>query len=273
MFSKQTMSTSDLITVQFASAGVVVAGLICVFSSTSLFPLRSSIGEISRRNPVPWSPRGLGGRGARGKSPVFGIMWTLIFFSQFLFASLIFGHAVGENVVADDRALWNQCACTSGAFLMAAMWTPLFAEEKPWTFVLSSILLVSTAIVTTCGAVFSKPFFVHEPYMKFGGIATTFFAGWALVAAGLSVGIVTRVQNHGKNAPERHDAVTSSFFPLVLSVVVAVLAVVFSNPVFPAPLLFTLFFVPNIFRDWKIWGAAIVCAVGVVIGGLLVLSA
>ena len=263
------MSENDLLTVQFASGGMIVAGLVCVFSTTSLFPLRSSIGEVSRRNPVPWSPRGFGGAGATGRSPVFGFMWATIFISQFIFACFICFHGFTKRIINDDRALFNQCACIAGAFLMASVWTPLFAEERTWTFTLSSILLVSTAIVTTLGAIFAKPFSVDEWYMKFGGISTTFFAGWAFVAAGLSVGIVTRVQNHGTSAPERLDTPKSSFFPLILSILVTVLAVIFNNPVFPIPLLLTLLFVKGILNDFKIWGAFLVCFLGIVVSAVI----
>ena len=49
----------------------------------------------------------------------------------------------------------------------------------------------------------------------------------------------------------------SSFFPLVLSVVVAVLAIVFANPIFPA-IAAHASFVPGIVSDWKIWVPLIV---------------
>jgi hypothetical protein len=262
---------SDVVVVQYAAAGVVAAGLLCVFSSSALFPTKVSIGEVSRRNPVPWSPRGFGGSGERGKSPVFGLMWGIIFSTQFAFSISTFVYALRQDEVVDDQSLFNQCACVAGSFLLASVWTPLFSEEKTWTFLLSSVLLVTTAILSTCGAVFSKPFFVEEWYTIFGGVATTFFAGWCLVAAGLSVGIVTRVNNHGLNAPERKDTPTNSFFPLVLSIVAAILAILFANPVLPVPLLLTLPFVPGITNQWRVWVPAIVCVVGIGVGGAMVL--
>lgn len=262
---------SDTVLVQYASAGVVASGLLCVFSSSALFPTKVSIGEVSRRNPVPWSPRGFGGSGERGRSPVFGLMWGTIFLTQFVFSISIFVYALRQEDVVDEQSIFNQCACTAASFLLASVWTPLFSEEKTWTFLLSSVLLITSSIISTCGAVFSKPFFVEEWYAVFGGVATTFFAGWCIVAAGLSVGIVTRVNNHGLDAPERKDTPKSSFFPLVLSVISIVLAIVFANPVLPVPLLITLLFVPGITNDWKVWVPAIVCVVSIGVAVAMVL--
>ena len=260
------MSTDTLV-VQFVSSGLVASGLLCVFSATSLFPSRVSIGEVTRKNPVPWSPRDLGGGGSSGKSPIFGLMWSVIFTTQFAFAVAALVNALQQHEVRDVVSLFNQSACVCGALLMASLWSPLFTEERNWTFVLASILLVVTAAMTTTAAVVSKPFFVDEWYTTFGGISTTFFAGWVLVAAGLSVGIVTRINNRGMNAPESKDTTgTTSYFPLVLSVITAVLAIVFGNPVFPVPLLLTLPFVPGLLNDWRIWVPAIVCVVGIGIG-------
>jgi len=257
------MSTDTLV-VQFASSGMIASGLLSIFSATSLFPSRVTIGEVTRRNPVPWSPRDFGGGGSSGRSPIFGLMWTIIFTSQFAFALAVLVNALQQHEVRDPAVLFNQCACVAGALLMASLWAPLFKEERNWTFVLASILLVATAAMTSVGAVASKPFFMDEWYTMFGGISTTFFAGWTLVAAGLSVGIVTRINNRGMNAPEPKDTKgTSSYFPLVLSILAAVLAIVFANPIFPVPLLLTLPFVPGIVKDWWVWLPAIICAIGI----------
>jgi hypothetical protein len=264
------MST-DVLVVQFASAGLVASGLLCVVSATTLFPSRVSIGEVTRKNPVPWSPRDLGGGGSSGKSPIFGLMWFIIFTTQFAFAVAALVNALQQHEVRDPVSLFNQSACVAGALLMASLWSPLFVEERNWTFVLASILLVVTSVMTTTAAVVSKPFFVNEWFTIFGGISTTFFAGWTSIAAGLSTGIVTRIHNRGMNAPEsKYTTGTTSYFPLVLALFAAILAIVFANPIFPVPLLLTLPFVPGLLNDWRIWVPAIVCVIGIA-GGVVTL--
>jgi hypothetical protein len=196
-------------------------------------------------------------------------MWGLIFMTEFAFAVATFVYALTQDEILDNQSLFNQCSCVAGAFIMASLWSALFAEERKWTFVLSSVLLVVTAVIATAGAVVSKPFFVHEWYVVFGGIATTFFSGWTIVAAGLSVGITTRVYNHGMDAAERKES-KSSLWPLVLSVLTAILAIVLANPIFPVPLLLTLPFVPGVLKDWKVWVPAIVCVAGVALGAVMV---
>jgi len=198
-------------------------------------------------------------------------MWSVIFGSQFAFAVAVLVNALQQHEVRDPVSLFNQCACVAGALLMSSLWSPLFTEERNWTFVLASVLLVVTAAMTSTAAVVSKPFFVEEWYAAFGGISTTFFAGWALVAAGLSVGIVTRTNNRGMNAPEPKDTTgTTSYFPFVLSLLAAVLAIVFANPIFPVPLFLTLPFVPGLLKDWRIWIPAIVCVIGIGVGIVMV---
>lgn len=255
---------TDTLVVQFSSAGIVASGLLCIFSARFVFPERISIGAITRKNPVPWAPRKFGG--ANGKSPIFGLMWSVIFLSQFGFAVAIFIHALRQNEVSDAPSLFNQCACIAGGLVLASVWAPLFTTNKKWSFVWASVLLCTTSVMATVGAVVAKPFFVAEWYNLVGGVSTTIFAGWTLVAAGLSIGIVTRVYNRGIGTREQTDVTeTSSFSPLFLSVVTGILSTVFANPVFPIPLFVTLFFVQGI-TSWRIWGAAIVCVFGIGIG-------
>lgn len=261
---------SDILVIQFASCGLLVSGLLCIVSARVVFPERISIGEITRKNPVPWSPRNFGG--TDGKSPIFGFMWSVIFLSQFGFAVASFIYALRKHEVADAPSLFNQCACIAGALVIASVWAPLFTTNKKWSFVWASVLLCTTSVLATVGAVVAKPFFVAEWYILLGGVSATIFAGWTLVAAGLSIGIVTRVYNHGIGTRDQTDVTgTSSFFPLILSIATATLAIVFANPIFPLPLLVTLVFVPGITSDWRIWTAAIVCILGIGFGSLTVL--
>jgi len=166
--------------------------------------------------------------------------------------------------------MFNHCALTAAALLVASVWEPVFLIERPWAFAWASVLLTAVASMATVAAVLTDPFFQAEWYLVFGGVATTIFSGWTIVAAGLSVGIVTRVYNRGVGIREVDMDETTSFWPLVLAVFTAVLAIVFSNPIFPAPLLVTLFFVKGVATSWRIWAAVGVCVVGTVCGVLIV---
>lgn len=255
--------------VQLSGVGVVASGLLAVGASQLLFPLQTSISTVTRRNPVPWSPRGFGGAGREGKSPVFGVMWGLIFLSQFVIVVAGLVEALAGVVVEDDVAFFSQAGCVGGALLLASVWTPMFTINAAWAFVISSILLLTTAALATTGAIVGQPFSQPEWLAVFFGCSTSFFAGWTLVAAALSVGIVTRAYNRGVNAPEGVE-IGISYFPLALAVIVLVLAILFANPIVPAPLAITLFFVPGIFSDWRIWVAQIVCLCAVGVGVLIV---
>ena len=260
------MSSDDARIVQLAAAGLVASGLLVTAGATALFPLRTSIGAITRENPVPWGPRDLGGGGSPGSSPIYGAIWSFIYAGEFVFAVSLLVAAAQGRISSDSRRLFVHAACVFSALLVSSLWSPLFAERKRWCFLMASVVLVFTAVVAMMGAVVAKPFFDDEEWFEsIGGAVTSVFAGWTTVAAALSIGIVTRVYNRGldKGASNEDE---SSFFPLVLSVLLAVIAIVFANPILPVPLFVALFFVKGIaFKDGRVWGASIVCMAGIVV--------
>ena len=255
--------------VQFLSAAMPAAGLLAVWSARAVFSSNVTIGQVSRRNAVSWSPKAFGGQ--KGRSPLIGAMWVLIFSSQFLFsATILYNTLVQNEFTTDVSSLFNQCALTAAALLVASVWEPVFLIERPWSFVLASVLLTTTASMATIAAVVADPFLQDNWYLVFGGVSATIFSGWTIVAAGLSVGIVTRVYNRGVGTREVDVDDTTSLWPLVLAIVTAVLSIAFSNPIFCVPLLATLFFVQGVATSWRIWAAVGVCVVGIVLGVLIV---
>lgn len=262
------MSSGDAQIVQVVSAGLIVCGLLVIIGAGLLLPARTPLKEVTKNNPVPWSPRGFGGKGEVGSSPIFGVMWGSIYTGQLFYAILLLITAAQGNV-SDENLIFNQCACVYGGFLMASVWSPLFAEVTRASFVLASIVLLLTAGMVLVAAAVAKPFFVESWWNTVGGCVTSCFAGWATVAAGLSVGITTRIYNRGINSGKSNE-LEYSFFPLVLSVILAVLAITFANPIIPVPLFFTTFFLKGIYSDWWIFGATIVCVLGVASGTAMI---
>lgn len=260
--------SSDAQIVQFASAGLIACGLLCTIGAGALFPLRTPISEVTAKNPVSWSPRSFGGSNPAGKSPLFGIVWSIIYGCELFFAICLLVAAAQRDVSGDVSIVFNQSACVFSGLLLTSLWPALFSEQTKLSFLLSSILLVVASLVLLIGAVVAKPFAAGSWWLDFGGVATSFFAGWVCVAAAINIGTVTRVYNHGVNA--RSNSNESSLFPLVLSVALAIVSIIFANPILSAPLLIATFFINGIFRDWKIWGASIVCVVAIVIASLRV---
>ena len=151
---------------------------------------------------------------------------------------------------------------------MSGMWTPLFTQGEPWAITASAALLCCVAAVTTLGAIASKPFVLGGWWETIGACSTSFFAGWTLTAAGLSIGITTRVNNRGMNAVS--TKVGTSPFPLALSVLLCVLSVAFGNPILSVPFLMAILTVQNVFRLWWLYVPALV-ALGGVAGGIVML--
>ena len=259
------MSASDARIVQYASAGLIASGLLITLGAGALFPLRTSLSNVTAGNPVPWAPRDFGGAGAPSKSPVYGVMWSLIYAGELFYSVALVIAAFQGEVDMDVSRMFNHAACVFSALLMSSLWSPLFAENKRWCLLLASVVLVTTACVVMLGAILATPFLTWSWWDDVGGAVTGLFAGWATVAAALNVGTVTRVYNRGLNKGETNDG-EYSFFPISLASGLSILAIVFANPMLPVPLFVALFFVNGIFKDWRIWGAAIVCLLGIVIG-------
>jgi hypothetical protein len=255
--------------VQHASAGLLACGVLSNVATSLLFQNRRSIGEVSRRNPLVWAPRSFGGGGDPGSSPVYGLMWGFIYLGAFasatatLVATLQGSELQGHAAVA---SLFNSSANACGAFLIASLWGPLFTENRKWTFVAASVLLVTCAALALTGAIVSKWCVDAQTWwVVLNGVVVSVFAGWATVAAGLSVGMTTRVYNRGIDVDFKDDEHAWSPFPLVLSVFLAVLAIVFANPLLPVPLAVATAFVKN-FRQWYVWVPLVVCVVGMCVG-------
>ena len=263
------MSFSDARVVQYASAGMILSGLLVTAGASALFPLRVSLSKVTALNPIPWAPRGLWGTGQHGKSPIFGLMWFLIYTGEVVYAVALATAAALGDVEMDASMMFNHASCVFAGLLMSSLWTPLFAENKRWCLLLATLILVATACVTLTGAILAKPFLTTRWFEDFGGVFTSIFAGWVTTAAALSVGTLTRVYNRGINKGAQNDEETS-LFPVVLSVFLSTLAIAFANPVLPVPLFVALFFVKGIFKDWHVWGASLLCLLGIAVGTAMV---
>jgi hypothetical protein len=260
--------------VQFASAGLLACGLLSNVATSLLFENRRSVGEVSRRNRVIWAPRSFGGGGDPGSSPIYGLMWGVIYLGAFasaictLVATTQGSELQGHAAAAD---LFNGSGCACGAFLLASLWGPLFTQARKWTFAVASVLLVTCAALALTGAIVAKPFVDAQTWwVVLNGVVLSVFAGWASVAAGLSVGITTRAYSRGIDVDFKDDEHAWSPFPLVLSGLLTVLAAVFANPLLPVPLAVSTAFMKN-FRKSYVWVPLVVCVVGVVVGVVMAL--
>lgn len=264
---------SNNVVVQYASAGLLACGILSNVATALLFENRRAIGEVSRRNPLIWAPRGLGGGGTPGSSPIYGLMWSAIYTGAFASAICMLVATAQESELQGHAAaadLFNSSANACGAFLIASLWGPLFTESRKWSFVAASVLLVTCAGLALTGAIVAKPFVDAQTWwVVLNGVVVSVFAGWTSVAAGLSVGMTTRVYNHGVDAVVPEDDRAWSLFPLVLSVWLAVLSVVFANPLLPIPLAFSTAFMKN-FRSWYVGVPLVVSVVGIVLGVVMV---
>jgi hypothetical protein len=128
------------------------------------------------------------------------------------------------------------------------------------------VLLVTCAALALTGAIVAKPFVDAQTWWAvLQGVVLSVFAGWASVAAGLSVGITTRVYNRGIDVDFKDDEHAWSPFPLVLSGLLAIIAILFANPLLPVPLAVSTAFMKN-FRKLYVWAALVVCVVGMCVG-------
>jgi hypothetical protein len=253
------LSDEDARIVQLVSAGFLTCGLVVTLAIPLVFPSVRSVKDVTRKNTVYWSPRGF--LGSEGRSPIFGVAWGLIYASQLYLAIGLLIASLQNLIVSDSIGLLNACACVFSATALSAFWTPLFTISRPWTFAASSALLIVCATFATIGVIASKPFFHGVVWLDAGLAVLSVFAGWAITAAAISVGITTRVYSRGIDSDGLDEF---SLYPIIDSIVLAVLAIVFGNPVIPAPLFVATFFMP--IQKWSIWVATVICALGIGVG-------
>lgn len=267
------MSSGDIRAVKYASAGMILSGLLVTIGLGVLLPLKGSIKDVTSKNYISWSPGGL--MGSQGRSPLFGFMWSFIYIGELIYALVIvlseFLEMTDKTDATDVFTLFNHSACVYAALLLSSVWPSLFVQQKKWSFVLAAFVLVLTACILLIGAVISQPFSNNMWWNDIGAIVTSFFAGWVCVAAALNVGIVTRVYNRGVNANDTEEQ-QMSIFPLVLSIVLGIVCIFSFNPILPVPLFLSTFFIKGIFTDWRTWSATITCAVSITIASCLVFN-
>ena len=210
-----------------------------------------------------------------GKSPLFGIFWFSIYFLVMCSAiSLLAASFAGVTVSSSERAdnLFNSCACATGSLFLAAAWGGIFTLGRKWALVFASVLLVGCALLSTTGAVLSKPLSREAVWFeRLTAVSISLLGGWSCVAAGLGVGIVTRAYSRGLDAIESEFEGAWSPFPIVLAATTGAIGVVFANPLLSLPLAVSTFFMPKL-RRWHVWAAAaiaVACSVAAVVTGLV----
>jgi hypothetical protein len=270
------IDAEDYRVVQFVSSGLLACGLLVTLTVPLLFRPReggATVGAISSENRLSWSPRGFLGSGPPGKSPVFGLMWGTIYAGQLYLAVAVLIAAFRNDASTDPVALFTACACCFSATSVAAFWTPVFTLNTRAGFVASTVLLIVCALLATTGAISAKAFLnanIYQPFVEVGLTFLGLFAGWTIVASGLSIGITTRVYDRGISSKSASADDAPSLSPLIVSVIVSVLAIVFACPALPLPLFVALFFVRGLFQRWTLWSALAVCAVGIGVGVAMV---
>jgi hypothetical protein len=193
-----------------------------------------------------------------------------IFSAACILVATSHGSGLNADGVTDDAvyALFNSSASACGAFFIAALWGPLFTESRKWTFAAASVLLIACAAIALTGAIASTWGLLSQPWwMMMNGMVVSLFAGWTSVAAGLSVGITTRVYNHGIDTDVKEDDRAWSPFPIALSIMLATLAILFANPILPVPLAIATLFMKDM-RRFYVWASLVVCAIGIAIGAV-----
>ena len=260
------VSTNDV--VLYSASGLIGCGIVSNAAASLLFTNSKSISSISRENGLIWAPRNFLGAGDAGNSPIYGIMWGFVYFTSALsvVVTLIYSAMQNLNIQYDSEAdaFFNSSALSCSAFLVAAVWGRIFSINKKWSFVVSSCLLLLAALFAVTAAVVNKAFLVTElkAYQVINCVAISFFAGWICVAASLGVGITTRVYNRGIGKHVEEDDTMFSVFPLVLSILLSIVSILFAIPILPLPLFMTTFFMKK-FRKWYVWGTALVSGVSI----------
>ena len=253
------------------SAGFLCLGLSTVAASALAFRgSLNTVGDVTRKNMVPWSPAGFLGRGDR--SPVFGIMWGIIYLLAAVSTAVLTICGLGRAAVRQpDRLLWASFSCFV-CFLFASLWRVFYTRQTPTGFVVASVLLCLCAVAAGVSSFLIVPFFhVRNSVAEdLCGVCFAFLFGWVLVAAALSIGITTRVFNRG-SSPLEEDEMGRSWWPMALGILSIIVACAFFNGIIALPLLTASFFFRGFLKTWRVWIASVLAAVAVGVGVCLML--
>lgn len=253
------------------SCGFLFLGL-CSVGASSLFynTRKTSVGEVTRRNMVPWSPVGFLGTGQR--SPIFGFMWTSIYLlAGVSVVSLLIAGLGRVHISSQNNVLWA-CVAAFLCFFVSGFWRIFYVQETPTSFVISSVILL------LCCASSGVACFLVNPFASLDnswaedvcGCSFAILFGWVLIAFTLSVGTTTRVYNRGVGSMDTEEQ-SHSWWPMILGIIAIILASSFFNGLLAVPLLASSFFFKGFRKSWKVWIASVLAAVAVAVGVSLTL--
>lgn len=228
---------------QRAWVGLVVEALVISILSNVVFG--SSIGSVSCKYTLSYSP----------SSAAF-IIWLLVYAAAFysVFFQLVgtsYFHINDTNNYAD----YKSNLFFALAWFFASLWVPVFTVDEKWSHVLSAILLCLCASFALAAMVVDDSWSGKGSSKWANAAAFSLLAGWTLTASTLSLGIAYQALYNSENLDNCGDLESDYYLvntldtsrtnfpvPLILAIPVALLAVWMSNPIFPLPLAWAIFF-------------------------------
>ena len=273
-------------------AGVaILVGVVASLVIQLLVIPRHRVREISEQYPLPFSPAGFLGsynqvnvvsdaenRVCGGEClPTSAYRIWFFIWATTAIASIylvILGSLDAAQVGMRRYAHFAPGVLIACCWLCVAFWPIAFVQNRYWAFWLSAALLLLAALLGLIALGVLRPWSDASPVTAvLVGIGYSTFVGWLCVAATLSTCVAISF-----NSPSYGVADADSkqwffgFVPLTVAGALSFFAFVFGDPVLPLPYLWALLFTPGIRTSWKVWGAAIVCVLGSVIGGLMILA-
>jgi len=254
------------------SSGLLSVGLASVAAGSLTFrgSSKKTVSEITKKNTLPWSPSELLGSGSGGRSPIFGLMWSIIYLWCAVCVVILLYAGLSKQNPHNAQGLSWSCLCCFLALLLASFWNIVFIQNKSWSFVLSAVILLLITLSLGVAVYFTNPF-VHKSISWFEnvtGMFFSFFMGWSLIALGLSLGTATRFYSRGES---RLDEEQSSWWPFSLGVLTLILSAVYTNGFLSIPLVAASLFFRGFTRHWQVWSSTVLAVVGVGVGIVLML--
>jgi hypothetical protein len=228
---------------QRAWVGLVIEALVISILSNIVFG--ASIGSVSCKYTLSYSP-------SNAAFLIWILVYSTAFFSVFFqLVGTLYFQIDDENSYADYRS--NLFFAL--AWFFASLWVPVFTLDEKWSHVLSATLLCLCSSFSLAAMVVDGPWAGKGRVKWANATAFSLLAGWTLTASTLSLGIAYRALYNSENL-DKCDDLESDYnlmntldtsranfpVPLILAIPVALLSVWMSNPIFPLPLAWAIFF-------------------------------
>ena len=280
---------SPIVGVVAGGLAILVVGVFAFTMSMYIVP-HGAVRVVSAQFSIPFAPAGFLGKtrayepedpdergwcGPRRRPRSAMVIWWLIWACMLIAAFWMVAVGSSDALQSFVRAerLTASSVLIAAAWACTAFWPYFYTKNQYWAYWTAAALLLLAALLGLVALAVMQPWADgHPATAAIVGLAYSLFTGWVCVAATLSTCVALVSDGRRQISDADDETWLQGFIPIVLSGTLCLFAICTGDPVLTLPYAWALLFTPGIDRNWKLWTAAGICALGSVAGGLVILA-